>query len=207
MTEISTPRRLAASPLRAAPRRAAWLLLALAAAGCAGAGGSSDAARAVPGGTIVYSQMIDTTYDPRQVVAWTAAMPLEVRGAPPDGSDAKAVAAGMTLPARFRSTPFQPGADPRSGPRIVVAFNPANRLDGCDGPAVTGAPRADGAIEALVAYCWEGRERSSVLVRSTATRGPGDAAFAGVMNQAFQQLLPTRNPDAESDRQRRPRFN
>ncbi len=174
----------------------AALVALLAAAGCAGGPGDGRY-------TSVTTPMHDTAYDPRQIFNGVP-MPLEVHGTPPDGSSAAQVAAGMTLPARFGSSPFVLGEDLADETRIVVAFSPANRLDGCRRPAVTGASRADGAQEALVAYCRGGRELSSALVRSTATRGPGDAGFAQAMAHAFQTLLPSRGPNEQGER-RRPR--
>ena len=196
------PRADAAPQLRPQPRprpHAARLALALGVLGVAALSGCT--ALDGQGLTQVTTATHDTTYDPREIRPVGAPFPLQVFGAPPDGASAQAVAAGMTLPARFGSAPFTLEADPRSGPRIVVAFNPSNRFDGCDvdGPA-TGAVRDPAATEALVAYCYEGRERSSVLVRSTATRGPGDAGFATAMNHAFQSLLPAKGPNDEGDR-------
>ncbi|SFI46433.1 hypothetical protein [Albimonas pacifica] len=183
------------------PRREARTLapVALAAllalAGCAGQPGAE-------GYTSVTTPMHDTAYDPRQIFNGVP-MPLEVHGTPPDGASPAQVAAGMTLPARFGSSPFELGENLREETRVVIAFAPANRLDGCRGPASTGAGRADGALEALIAYCRGRRELSSVLVRSTATRGPGDAGFAKAMNQAFLTLLPNRGPDEQGERRRR----
>ena len=110
----------------------------------------------------------------------------------------------MTLPARFGASPFVLGEDLGEETRIVLVFDPARRLDGCREPASAGAGRADGAMQALVAYCRGQRELSSVQVRRTATRGPGDAGFAGAMNEAFQILLPIRGPDEQGERRRRP---
>ncbi|MDF2235654.1 hypothetical protein P2H44_24110 [Albimonas sp. CAU 1670] len=200
MTLGRSPRR---RPIRRPVRRALPIALlapaALALAGCAGGTGGE-------GWTSVTTPMIDTAYDPRQVFRG-APMPLELRGAPPDGASPAEVAAAMTLPARFGSSPFVLAPNARHETRVVVAFNPAERLSGCRGPATTGAARSDGALEALVAYCRGERELSSVLVRSTATAGPRDAGFARAMNQAFQALLPNRGPDEQGDRdsRRRPR--
>ncbi|WP_339950081.1 hypothetical protein [uncultured Albimonas sp.] len=182
---------------KASARRAGILLAAAALlAGCAGGPGAGDA-----GHTSVTTPMYDTAYDPRQIFNGVP-MPLEVRGTPPDGASPAQVAAGMTLPARFGASPFELGRDLAQESRIVIAFDPANRLDGCRAPATTGAGRADGSLNALVAYCRGARELSSVLVRSTATRGPSDAGFARAMNQTLQTLLPNRGPDEQGERRR-----
>ena len=198
MTQTA-PRPLAHRPGSARLRRAAALTLAAAlAAGCAGGPGTGT-----QGYTSVTTPMHDTAYDPRQIFNGVP-MALEVHGAPPDAAAPAQVAAGMTLPARFGASPFVLGEDLGEETRIVLVFDPARRLDGCREPASAGAGRADGAMQALVAYCRGQRELSSVQVRSTATRGPGDAGFAGAMNEAFQILLPIRGPDEQGERRRRP---
>lgn len=179
------------SRMRAARRLGgAGFALALAAGLAACAGGPNGPA------TRIYAELIDTAYSPGEINGGGLATPLEMKGAPPDGSDIAAVAAAMRMPARFGSGGFAPAtAQQAGGPRAVVIFNPDGRLRSCQGEVSgRGGEGRNGRTEALIAWCAGTRELSSLMMSSGATLGPKDDKFARAMSQALGRLLPSRNP-------------
>ncbi len=156
------------------------------------------ACAAIPGAALVHSAIVDPSYMPEQVSAVGPVMPLEMRGAPPGGGTAAAVAEVMHLPPRFGGQPLEPVGAPTQGPRIALVFAPSGRRDVCAPDAVRGGP-SEGRLHAVIAYCYGRSEMSSAIVEGPAT-GPGDPAFAAAMRQAVAVLLPARNPAFDSDR-------
>ena len=183
---------------RAARGAAIATALGLGLAACAG-GPSGPATR-------LYSEILATAYSPNQINAGSIDTPAEVKGAPPDGSDAAAVAAAMRMPARFGSGGFVPAAGrDAEGPRAVVIFNPSGRLRACEGEVSgRGGEGRNGRTEALLAWCDGTKELSSVMMSSGATQGPKDEKFARAMSQAMNALLPSRNPSVDDGRSPRP---
>ena len=179
------------------PRLAAPLALLLVAACAAGPGPGANS-----GGTTVYSSFIETRYSPLEVHSIGPAMPLEVHGRPPDGSDPEAVAAAMILPAMYGSKPMTLVPPGTRGRRLVLAFNPTTRLHLCKKAGGGDVSVREGVMEAAIAFCLDEFEMTSASIRSGATAGPSDGAFTGAMLYALRVILPPGNPLV--DRGRRP---
>jgi hypothetical protein len=169
------------------PRRRA---LAAAAAALAALAGCTPP----EGGTLVHSPLIKPLYSPDQVGAFGPGLPVQVVGRPPDGSDAEAVVAAMRLPARFRTTRVVPVETPGEGQRIVVVFAPSGRLGWCRDPQASGGAGPADGFRAGLAYCWGGREMTSVVMETRAARGPSGSGFRAAMIEGLHALLPARDP-------------
>lgn len=171
--------------------RAGALSASLAAAACAGALEER-----------VYGQAYLPAYSPLGFSAFAAAGPLvEVRGAPPDGAGAEAVAAALRLPGRFPHVPFRavaPGAAPTSQ-RIVLAFGlrAADPARMCAGE-VEGGAQTDG-LSVAAAFCVGSRPASSAVLAHERPLGVGDPAFTDAMRRLFAQLAPSRDPQQDRD--------
>lgn len=180
------------APLRRALGAAALTAAGFALAACAGAPS--------PNATVVHSNLVETNYSPQEVWAVGPAMPVDVRGTPPDGATAQEVAAALRLPAWFGSKPMELTAPDAAGPRVVVAFGGAPLSRICKGdPAPEGASPSARPLTAALAYCWGDRLASRAILTSPLTSGPRDAAFASQMLQGMRVLLPVRNPALDRD--------
>lgn len=131
--------------------------------------------------------------EPRAIVP---AMPLEVRGTPPDDSPPEAVAAAMRVPISQGGRPMEllPPGDPGPGPRVVVVFRGGVSGNPClPGPAPPRPAAEDpGPLTAALAFCRGDRILTRTTMRSGATRGPSDAEFGRAMDIALRELLTTR---------------
>ena len=163
-------------------RALALVGLPLALAACAGVGATRVGPVDVHGGYIY-----------AEAAAVAPAMPLEVRGTPPDGSTTEAVAAAMRMPAGLGGRPFVAAVPDPRGPRVTLAFGAAATIAPC-APAEAAPPAAAGApLRAGLAWCWGPRTLSQVSLVSAETAGPGDTRFGPVMAQALGELFPTQN--------------
>lgn len=181
--------RLSAPPRRL-PRAAAAAVATFALAACA-VGAPPPAST-----TLVHSRVIEAAYVPSEVSAAAAAggLPLVVLGAPPDGSGPEAVAAAMTVPQGLGGQGMALIPRGSDGARVVVAFGAGGgRSSLCDADRA-GAVDTGPSLDAMLAWCFDDRAESSLVVASAATQGPGDAGFSTAMNQALRELLPIRNP-------------
>jgi hypothetical protein len=124
--------------------------------------------------------------------------PLEVRGTPPDGSDAEAVAAQMRTPVTLGNRPMAVAPPDTRGPRVVIAFAGSRQTGLCDGGTTAGAASGSGSgrMEAALAFCRGTETVTLTRMSSGATAGPKDDAFARAMRQAMAVLM----PDADKPR-------
>ena len=188
------------------PTRARFNALVLAAAGAALLGAC------VFSGRMIYRESFQDNYSHDQLMAFNGGkqMRLDLHGNPFPASDG-VVAAHLSkamhghndgLPIDFTATPG-PGTFEHS--RIVVLFQPPPSAIGrtvCDGTTLAGVdPGAggEGGVEALMAFCWRGGERSSLRVRMGAISGPQDPVFDAMIGRATNRLLPFKNPFSGSE--------
>lgn len=158
--------------------RAAVLAAPLVIAACAVAGG---------GFAVTHTIFHDYRYDPLEVAAGGAPMPVEVRGATPVGVSAGDVVAAMRLPAHVRreTALAKPGW---TGPRIVVAFARASGRSLCDPEG----SRPEGAAASLTlagAYCVGDAAYSSAITEAR------DGNLPNAARNLTRTLLPVFNPE------------
>ncbi len=167
--------------------RAAILLMAGLAGGCAAGGSTVHSTRNLGG-------VASTDF-----ISLAAAPVVEIRGAPPGGASPEMVAAALRLPSGFAQRPFRLAAPGESGTRLVLVFG-ARAIDESavctpGGGGVGGAPAR---LEVGGALCVGERARASGVLVSNAT-DPSDPAYVA----ALQALT---NGMRQADDRPRPRL-
>lgn len=161
---------------------------------------------------IIYRKSFQAGYDFDKLMAFHGGkqMRLAVHGNPfdvPNETLGKQLSASMHghnegLPIDFTA---RPAPDAFQDTRIVVQFQPPASSIGrtaCDGTGgLEKAPVTSraGPVEALIAYCWQERELSSLRVRMGEVSSPDDPTFDLMIARATNLLLPRKDPFSGSE--------
>ncbi len=163
-------------------------------------------------GSLLYRESFQERYDHDQLMAFNGdkQMRLDVYGNPfEENADTVATAVSKAMYGHNDGLPIEFTASPSPETfehnRVVVLFQPPPSAIGrtvCDGSTLASAdPGAGGNsnVEALIAFCWRGAERSSLRIRMGDISSLQDPSFDTMFSRATNRLMPYKNPFSGSE--------
>lgn len=160
------------------------------------------------GGGTLYGENYQAFYTPSLVnyAAREGYMPVAVYGQPFGPNSGEQVASNMQMPGGHVQVPFAatPKAEAGEDGRVVLLFNGGGPTPGgdklCRMKGYVGAPpTAGGKMSVMAAFCQGEGLASEIELVTVRPASPSDPAFKNAMQVMLSRLLPTRNPNIDSD--------